>query len=218
MQPYFSPYIGYFQLINSVDTFIIYDNIQYTKKGWINRNRFLLDGKEALFSISLKKDSDYLDVRDRLISSEFNRKKLLNKIYMAYKKSCSFEDVFPLFEKIISNNEMNLFEYIYFSIIEICSYLNIETKIVKSSDIDINHSLKSQDKVISLCRKMEATTYLNPIGGQSLYSKEYFKECGISLNFIKSNPVIYKQFNDVFVPWLSILDVMMFNERDAVRK
>lgn len=96
MQPYFFPYIGYWQLINSVDTFVIYDNIQYTKKGWINRNRFLQNGKDCLFSISLKKDSDFLDIRDRIISDDFNRKKMLNQIKCSYQKAPYFDEVSPL--------------------------------------------------------------------------------------------------------------------------
>ena len=82
MQPYFFPYIGYFQLIKSVDEFVIYDNIQYTKKGWINRNRILVNGTDYLISLPLKKDSDYLNVVDRQLAEswEKDRTKLLTLI------------------------------------------------------------------------------------------------------------------------------------------
>ena len=79
MQPYFLPYIGYLQLLNSVDKFILYDDIEYTKKGWINRNR-IVDGE--IITLPLKKDSDYLNVVERRLSDDWRKQKtkLLNKI------------------------------------------------------------------------------------------------------------------------------------------
>ncbi|MFH1612619.1 MAG: WbqC family protein [bacterium] len=212
MQPYFFPYIGYFQLIKSVDKFVVYDNIKYTKKGWINRNRFLQNRKATNFFISIKKDSDYLDVKDRIISVDFNKIKLLNKMKEAYKKAPYFKQIFYLFEKVLLNNETNLFKYIYFSIKEICKELKIETEIVICSNIGIDHSIKSQDKVIDICQYFDASTYINAIGGQRLYSNDIFREHGLDLKFIKSMPIEYQQFNNAFVPWLSIIDVMMFND------
>lgn len=218
MQPYFFPYIGYWQLINAVDVFVIYDNIQYTKKGWINRNRFLQNGKDAVFSISLKRDSNFLDVKDRIISGDFNKIKLLNKIKEAYKKAPYFDQVFFLFKKVVLSNDNNLFTYIFFSIKEICKYLTIDTKLIKSSDIDINHGLKSQDKVLAICQNIGTNVYINAIGGKELYSKELFSEQGIDLKFIKTESIIYNQFDKQFVPWLSIIDVMMFNNQEEISK
>lgn len=219
MQPYFFPYIGYFQLINSVDEFIIYDNIQYTKKGWINRNRILVDGVEKLFTIPLKKDSDYLNVCEREISTDWNKDKLkvINQLKQ-YSKAPFFKDVYPLIEKCINNPNVNLFDFIYDSLVIINEYLGIKTNIVVSSSIDMNHSLKSQDKVIEICKKRNATKYINAIGGIDLYDKEVFLNNGIELNFIKSDPINYKQFNNEFVPWLSIIDVMMFNSKEEISK
>ena len=219
MQPYFFPYIGYYQLINSVDEFIIYDNIQYTKKGWINRNRILVDGVEKLFTIPLKKDSDYLNVCEREISTDWNKDKLkiINQLKQ-YSKAPFFKDVYPLIEKCINNPNSNLFDFIYDSLIIINEYLGIKTNIVISSSIDMDHSLKSQDKVIEICKKRNATNYINAIGGVDLYDKEVFLNNGIELNFIKSYPINYKQFNNEFVPWLSIIDVMMFNSKEEISK
>jgi hypothetical protein len=216
MQPYIFPYIGYFQLVNAVDTFIIYDNIQYTKKGWINRNRFLQGGKDALFSIALKKDSDFLDVNSREVAPEFNKRKLINQIREAYKKAPYFEQTFLLFEKVIMNEETNLFNYILFSFKEACKVLNINTKVIISSNIDIDHSLKAQEKVIAICKRLNANIYINAIGGQELYRKDEFSKYEIELKFIKTNSIEYKQFNNQFVPWLSIIDVMMFNSLEDI--
>lgn len=218
MQPYFLPYIGYFQLLNVVDKYVIYDNIQFTKKGWINRNRILQNGKDALITIPVEKDSDYLDIKDRFVSNSFDKKKLLNQIRESYRKAPNFNDVMPLMEEIVNYEEDNLFLYIYNSVITVCKYLNINTEIVISSALSIDHSLKGQDKVIAICKELEATDYYNAIGGQELYNTEDFKKENINLHFVSTNPIEYKQFKNEFVPWLSILDVMMFNSVDEIKE
>ena len=146
MQPYFFPYIGYFQLIAAVDLFIVYDNIKYTKKGWINRNRMLQNGKDVMFSLPLRSGPDQLNVCDRELADDFNGRKLLNRFKGTYRAAPYFAQVFPLIEQIVSYNERNLFQFLYNSIIKICQYLGITTRIKISSDIDIDHSLKSQEK------------------------------------------------------------------------
>ncbi len=218
MQPYFLPYVGYFQLINAADLFIVYDNIKYTKKGWINRNRFLLNGRDAVFSIPLKKDSDSLDIRDREISADFKKSKLLNQLREAYRRSPYFERTFPLVERIVLEKETNLFKFILNSIRETCESLAIGTEIVVSSSLRIDHSLAGKTKVLALCRHVGADVYINAIAGQELYSKEDFSAHGIDLKFLKTKPFEYRQLGDKFVPWLSIIDVMMFNSPDATRE
>ncbi|MDP2685279.1 MAG: WbqC family protein [bacterium] len=211
MQPYFFPYIGYFQLVNAVDVFIIYDNIKYTKKGWINRNRILQNGKDTLISLAIKSDSDYLHVCDREISESFNKNSFLNRIKGAYRNAPYFAQVYPMLEGIIKYENSNLFTFLHNSIMQALNKLDITTKIEISSNIDIDHNLKSQDKVIALCKALGATTYINAIGGIDLYSKTAFSNNNIDLKFIKSNPLVYTQFKHEFCPWLSIIDVMMFN-------
>ena len=93
-------------------------------------------------------------------------------------------------------------------------FLQIDTKIIISSAIDIDHALKSQDKVLAICKNLNADIYINAIGGQNLYVPEVFRNMGIELRFIKTNPIEYKQFDNEFVPWLSIIDVMMFNSQE----
>lgn len=217
MQPYFLPYIGYWQLINAVDVFVIYDNIQYTKKGWFNRNRFLQNGKATLFSIPLKKDSDYLNVNRRSISPEFDKNKLINQFQNAYHNTPYKYEILPLIKEIIIYENDNLFEYIYNSIKQICNSLDIKTKIIISSSIDIDHNLKSAEKVKAICSKLETEVYINPIGGESLYNKEDFLKSGIDLKFIKTKPIVYEQFNNTFVENLSIVDIMMFNPSKQIR-
>ena len=219
MQPYLFPYIGYWQLINAVDTFVIYDNIQFSKKGWFHRNNFLMNGKKTLFTIPIKKDSDYLDVNNRYLSddSEKQTNKLVAQIKNSYRKAPYFNDVSPLIEAIFLNQEKNLFNYIFYSIKMVCTYLDIDTKIVKSSTIDIDHTLRSQDKVIAINKSLNSRKYVNTIGGRELYDIESFNKENIELQFLKSEDLKYRQFNDEFIPSLSIIDVMMFNSKEVTR-
>lgn len=216
MQPYFFPYIGYFQLIASVDLFIVYDNIKYTKKGWINRNRMLQNGKDVMFSLPLKSDSDCRDVCERELAANFHRDKLLNQFKGAYRHAPYFAQTFPLIEQVVRHEDMNLFGFLHHSIVKTCEHLGITTEIRMSSDIAIDHGLTNQDKVLALCEAVGASTYVNAIGGMELYSKETFREKGVDLKFIQSNPFEYPQFGDAFVPWLSMIDVMMFNPTEFI--
>lgn len=210
MQPYFMPYIGYFQLIAAVDTFIVYDNIKYTKRGWVNRNRILQNGKDVMFSLPLKSDSDSLAVYERELAADFNRNKLLNQFKEAYRRAPYFEQTLPLVEQVVQYEDTNLFRFLHHSIVKICNHLAIETEIKISSKIAINHELKSQEKVIALCKAVNATTYINAIGGIELYDRDAFRTQGIALKFIKSKQFEYAQFGAPFLPWLSIVDVLMF--------
>ena len=218
MQPYFLPYIGYWQLISSVDRFVVYDNIQYTKSGWINRNRFLQNGKPQVFTIPLKSDSDYMDVGERRISPAFNKSKLINQLNGAYAKATNSKTIMPILKDIIGYDEDNLFGYILNSIKEICTYLEIDTEIVTSSQIEIDHSLKAEERVLAICKAEKATVYVNTSGGTGLYDKDRFRGEGIDLKFIQSKDIRYPQFGDEFVPWLSILDVMMFNDQATIKQ
>jgi hypothetical protein len=211
MQPYFLPYIGYFQLIQAVDCFVVYDNIKYTKKGWINRNRLLKNASDATFTVPLKSAADTLDVIDREIAEDFNRAKLLNQFRESYRRAPQFAAVWPMLERIVMNPRTSLFHYVHDAIGEVCRYLGITTPIVVSSTVDIDHDLRGQDKVLALCEKVGARHYVNAIGGQELYAHAAFNARDIELSFLQSAPVTYAQFDEPFVPWLSIVDVMMFN-------
>lgn len=218
MQPYFLPYIGYWQLLSAVDRFIVYDNIEYTKKGWINRNRFLRQGADALFTVPLKKGSDFLTIVERSIADDFDPRDLLNALASAYRRAPFFGDAFPLIESIVTAAPRNLFEYLLNSLRATAEWLRIGTPIVISSTVAIDHRLKGESKVLALCRALEATHYVNAAGGRTMYSSESFARSGIDLKFIQTRPLAYAQFDHPFVPNLSIVDVIMFNSKDAVRE
>lgn len=217
MQPYFFPYIGYFQLIAATDVFVIYDNIKYTKKGWINRNRFLRNGEDATFSLPLVSDSDTLDIRDRRLSPQFDRERLLRQLSAAYGTAPQFSVMFPEIASIIRYEADGLFDYIHHSVRRLCTLLALPTRIVVSSDVPIDHTLRAQDKVLALCADLRAGEYINTAGGMELYSREAFAEAGVSLRFIKARALEYPQGNTTFVPNLSIVDILMFNPLEQVK-
>lgn len=216
MQPYFLPYIGYFQLIAAVDVFVVYDNIKYTKKGWINRNRMLRDGQDATFSLPLKNASDSLDVREREVAPDFNPAKLLNGFSAAYRRAPFFDATWPLVETILRHEDANLFGFVHHSIVQTCRHLGVTTPIVISSTVPIDHALRGADKVLAICRALGADAYINPIGGTALYDRAHFAANGIALHFLQAKLMPYDQFGAPFVPWLSIIDVLMFNDRPAI--
>lgn len=212
MQPYFCPHIGYFQLINAVEVFIVYDDVNYIKKGWINRNSILINGEKYLFSIPLKKLSQNKLINQIDIHESSNWKNsLLKQIEQSYKKAPFFTDVYPLIKEIILQDKNNLAEFIIHSLNEICKYLSITTRLIISSGIKKNNELKGQNKIIEICKTVQASHYINAMGGKDLYDRDIFLQHNFSLNFIKPEPIIYPQFDHEFHPCLSIIDVMMFN-------
>jgi len=216
MQPYFLPYIGYFQLINSVDKYVIYDDVQFIKGGWINRNNILLNGDKFMFNLILNGASPNKLINEISINS--NQNKLIKTIENSYKKAPHFKSGFSIACRVIEYKELNLAKFIGNSIFEVCNYLNINTEIIYSSELDKHNDLKAQDKVISICKLLKADTYLNAIGGQELYNKDHFKKESVDLTFLRTNLTSYNQFNNEFIPRLSILDVIMFNSIDEINK
>ncbi len=217
MQPYFFPYIGYFQLIAAVDTFVVYDNIKYTKKGWINRNRLLLNGQAVTFSLPLGKASDSFDICQRELAESFNRKKLLNQFKGAYHNAPNYSQGMEIIGNILDFQDCNLFRFLMHSIEVTSRYLGLATEIRISSDLGIDHSLKGEKKIFAICDELGAKVYVNAIGGRELYSSESFTKEGINLRFVHTNSISYDQFGHEFVPWLSIIDLLMFNPLDEVK-
>ena len=220
MQPYFFPYIGYFQLMNAVDEFVVYDNIQFTKQGWFNRNRILVNGTDAYITFPLKNDSNYHQVRERCLADNWpsEQKKILGRIESAYRKAPYFKTIYPLIEKCILFEDLNLFNFIYNSMIAMKEYLGINTQFVVSSTIPIDHELKGELKVRAICKARKADIYFNPIGGIELYDKQKFKSDNIELNFLKTTNVSYPQFKNEFIASLSIIDVLMFNSLSQTKE
>lgn len=218
MQPYFFPYIGYFQLIAAVDKFVIYDDVNFINRGWINRNNILVGGKPLLITLPLKEASQNKKILEVLVTNDNNSvEKLLKTIAMNYKKAPYFDQVYELIRRIFTISSISVSELNLIQIKTICNYLVMDTEIIPSSVPYSNHQLKGQERIIDICIQEKADTYINPIGGLELYERSKFEAAGIELFFIKSLPIEYRQFNHSFVPWLSIIDVLMFNDIEKVR-
>jgi predicted methyltransferase len=216
MQPYAFPYIGYFQLINVVDKFILLDDVNYIMRGWINRNVILVNGKDFLFSIPLKKASQNKLIFECEIKESNWKEKLQKTIEFSYKKAPFYSDCFEVISTILSSTENNLSKWLSFQINVICNYLDINTEIVESSRLYNTQNLKAQDKIMDICIQEGADTYYNAIGGKNFYDKNDFNNKNIELHFLRTQPVTYMQFSSDFKPLLSIIDVMMFNSSSTI--
>lgn len=216
MQPYLFPYIGYFQLINAVDKFVVYDDVSYINRGWINRNNILVNNKKHLFTVVLDHSSPHKLINETTIKDNFVD--LLKTIRFSYIKAPYFQKIFSLLEGILTYQNRSLSHFIANSLITISNYLDIKTEFFISSAVDKDNSLKGKDKIFHICKILGAKKYLNAIGGIELYDKSDFAANNIELSFLSTKPIIYKQFNNEFIPMLSIIDVMMFNPQDKIRE
>lgn len=215
MQPYFFPYIGYWQLMKAVDKYIVYDDVAYIKGGWINRNNFLIQGIKKLVSISLNDSSSNKLINEIGIKDNFSN--FMKMIQISYAKAPYFSQVKELLEKVIAFDKSNLGMFLFNSIKVVAEYLDFNTEILLSSQIQKDNTLKGKDKVIHICKLMGADEYYNAIGGQELYDKNEFMQNGIKLSFLETELVPYKQLKNDFVGGLSIIDVLMFNSKDVIK-
>lgn len=216
-QPYFFPYIGYWQLMNIADIYVIADSMQYGKQGYSNRNNILINKNRYLFTLEVFGVHAATHINHVQVGRNSNQ--IIKSIFHAYKKAPYFEEIYPMLEEILLNDEKNLAKYVGYSIERVAQYLDIDTNIIYLSDLQQGEtSLKGQDRVIDICKRLNADRYINAIGGQELYNKVNFLKEEIKLNFLKIGNIEYKQFNNEFVSNLSIIDVMMFNSKKEIKE
>jgi hypothetical protein len=219
MQPYFLPYIGYWQLIAAVDEFVLYDDVNYINKGWINRNNILLNGQKHLITIPLQNASQNKLINEIELSNDPKWSlKILKTIEQAYRKAPFYAETEPILTKTTNYNPSTISNYIYLSIKQIAAHLNITTNIIESSSVYQNSHLKAQDRILDICKKTQASHYINPIGGMELYDKGSFLTQNIKLSFLQTKPIHYPQFGNEFVSNLSILDILMFNPKSKIEE
>lgn len=221
MQPYLFPYIGYWQLLNAVDKYVILDNVNYITKGYINRNYILINGQPSRFTVPvLHASQNRLISETKLNFQTDEKKKFLNKVKFSYQKAPHFNETYKLVEDVIMNDTDDLTDYIAYSLEQIKQYLGIDTPIYKSSQIEINPEFKAQDRIIAICKNLGGDTYINPSGGRTLYSHDKFAEESLELFFLDTmmDKIYYKQFNNDYVNYLSIIDVLMFNDVSSIQK
>jgi hypothetical protein len=220
MQPYIFPYLGYFQLVNAVDIFVFGDDVNYIKGGWISRNKILLNNEAYLLSFPCKKRSQNKLIKDVKIDM---RSKYYDNILLtlkhAYTKAPHFIEIFPILETIFKADFDNISDLASHSVITISDYLEINTKFLYTSiDFGNTKGQEKSERLITINKELGGTNYINPIGGKQLYSKDYFARNGLLLNFLETEIAPYAQFENEFIPGLSIIDVLMFNSLEDVKK
>ena len=202
MQPYFFPYLGYFQLVNAVDTFVFYDTVNFINRGWINRNYLK---NNMLFTIPILNKSQYVAITDTKVDWSSNKpKKLLKSLSLNYSKSPYKDEVISLVEKVLETKPTTISELAISSISAVCKYLGITTTLKVCSEEKYDQSSDRVGNLISICKSEGGTDYINAIGGASLYSDEDFSKENISLRFINTQ-------NSA-----SILDTMMDYSVDKI--
>ena len=217
MQPYLFPYIGYFQLLRSVDLFIFYDDVHYIKGGWINRNRILVNGTASYFTVELRGASP-----NRLINEVFwndNSPKLLRTLQVAYARAPFFTGAYALVRECFSRAGPSIGDLAGLSVEMVAGYLGLQTRFERSAERHReSRGLGRARRLISIAKQHEANTYINAIGGREIYDEAEFKAEGVDLRFLEARIEPYRQFGRTFVPGLSMIDVLMFNSPDRVRE
>lgn len=219
MQPYFFPYLGYFQLIAASDVFVLHDDVQYIKGGWVNRNRILLNGESRMITLPVQKDAYGLSINARsYVQDNQAYKDIINLIKQAYSKAPYFQQVLLLLNEILMFEDRNVAHFNENLIRRIADYLGIKSKIINSSGMEKNNRLAGEPRVLEICKRLGATDYTNPQGGQSLYDTATFRDAGIDLRFLFMRPTPYPQRAAGFVTYLSIIDVLMELEPTAIQR
>lgn len=219
-QPYFFPYIGYFQLMKAVDQFIFYDDVDFIKRGWINRNEILINGEGRYFTVPCIKSSQNRKINEiEFDSGHPDYRKLLKTLRLAYANAPYYDQVFPLVESVMNAQTTKIAELAMESIRQTAEYLELDVSLLISSEnFPETNSLQGEERIIALCKESNAAHYINLPDGETYYKKENFTEEGINLHFISPEIVPYEQFNDDFIPRLSIIDVMMFNSVEEIQR
>lgn len=215
MQPYFFPYLGYWQLIDTVDYFVIFDDVSYIKRGWINKNRILHNGNIENITLPIQKASQNRKINEHLRTNDMKSlAKIKKKIQLAYCKAENFDSVYPLLCKIIDYPEENIAVYLTYSLTEIASYLGMTTKFIFSSELSKHEDWdNAQDRIIDITKQLGGNEYFNLPGGRNLYDEQQFYNKGIELKFIEPQLNAYNQLNvNTFIPGLSIIDSIMFSD------
>jgi hypothetical protein len=214
MQPYLFPYIGYYQLVQSSDFFVFYDDVAYIKKGYVNRNSILLNGDSLRFNLPVLSASQNVLIKDLTYGED---SKLLKKIEHAYSKAPFFKDVYPVIEGVFNQKNRAINHINRLSIESVFTYLGIEKKFFNASELDYNRELDRADRLIELCNHFDCKEYVNSPGGRELYEPKYFAERGVKLGFIENKQTPYRQLKvDEFVPYLSMIDVLMNCSKEQV--
>lgn len=216
MQPYFFPYIGYFQLMHAVDVFVVYDDVQYMKGGWINRNRISTNGRPQWLTLPIVKASlvDTINRRHYVLDS-YGKAAIKRRLSVSYRDAPCKDAVLPFLTDMIDFSESNVAIYNTHLLSKIAQSLDIDCRIVASSALQKPPESKGQERVIDICRQVGANVYINPIGGRELYNATTFAGADIDLSFLQTSvPPVRVADGDTH---LSIIDTLLNRGIDGTR-
>lgn len=214
LQPYLFPYLGTFQLARQVDRFVCFDDVAFIKKGYIHRNAVLLDGAAHAFTAPVKNASQNRTIAEHDYVGEWQP--LLALLQRAYAKAPQFEPVFDFVQRVLLHADENVARKNARSMAAVFAYLGLPFEHGFSSAHALPAELRASARVRAVCRAEGATTYINPTGGRALYDAADFERDGMALRFCAMRPVQYPQPSPAFVPFLSMLDVLMHCPREQV--
>ncbi len=220
MQPYLFPYLGYFQLMDYADKFFLLDNVNFIKRGWINRNNILLNQKPYRFTLPLHEVSQHKKVNEISIAADQKWKKnFMETLRVAYQHAPFYKERIDLIHGIIYYDDDRISAFIYHSLESIAGYIGIKTDIIVVSPVEEREGMKGQDRIINICEKERATEYINLPGGKSLYETDAFLPHNIRLSFIEPHLTPYpQQQKGEFLAGLSIIDVLMNNSTESIQQ
>lgn len=218
MQPYLFPYIGYFQLVAAVDRFVFFDDVNYIKNGWINRNRWNIGGQPRYFTVPLRDASPFQPIHSvRLVDENGWRRKILESMRHAYRQARYYRPVSELVESVLATESPGIAEMAKTSVRSTARYLDLDAEFVNSSVPYRNEHLKGCERVLDICERECATSYFNLSGGRALYREAEFAARGVALQFVGPNLPQLRQDGANPIPGLSIIDVLMNNDVRDVR-
>lgn len=184
MQPYFMPYAGYYRLFSAADVFVIFDCVQFPRRGWVHRNRFpTSDGQLEWLTLPILRCPRETRIGDLAFAAD------------AEPRLADILPRFPLLEGarrrgsrllelVLNLGSGRIADYLSAQLAEVASILGISRALVRSSDLDIDPALHGQARVIAIARSLGATRYVNSPGGRALYDAQAFAEQGIELTFL----------------------------------
>lgn len=219
MQPYVFPYIGYFSYIQATDKFMFYDDVQFIMRGWINRNRIALNGREHMITVPLLGASPNRNINEtRVMESDWSIKALAT-IRQAYLRAPQFPAVFPLVTEVFTSDDRTIDKLAIRSVRAVCAYLGMKLPMATTSAEYGNQTLGRVERLVDLCRREGAEELVVPEGGRPLYDRQVFASAGIHLHFLKPREIPYfRGPRAPWIPWLSIIDVLMHLPPAEVRE
>jgi hypothetical protein len=222
MQPYFFPYIGYFQLMAAVDRWISFDDIQFIDKGWVNRNRILhpdVNKEWQYITLPLEKRGRFDKICEISIKSDAKwREQMLGKLSSYKRKAPNYKSTIDFVTSCFDTDETNLSRFLTRTLRMTAEYLGIETPIEVQSQMNLtlNEVEHSGQWALRISEKLGATEYINPHSGADIFKEREFDASCIKLTFLKPHLELYAQRQDYFIEGLSIIDVMMWNDREKI--